>query len=353
VHFDSWRVNVAPGRWLPAYIYGEEPAIKVNGHTAGFRSQTRLWGYLASGRTQNEFTEVVVDSKDLVNDQTGRAGLSPVASERNWERQAEDNELDRLEQVGILAPPSDIDKILETVVNNILVTNDLDIEVRCRVLLTAPIESFTVGHTVVLSRGLIDVLPDEASLAAVLAHELSHILLGHGVDTRFGFADRLLFPDDQTLEHLAMLRTPDEEAAADKRSIELIAKSPYSGKLDGTGLFMKQLAEMHSVLPNLIRGRMGNSMVDDKTMRLASIVVEAPKLNRLDLKQVAALPLGARVLIDPWNSHIEMSKAKTVEILSPREKMPFQITPFSPYLFRVEGGSHTSAPSAAASDGTK
>ena len=45
-------------------------------------------------------------------------------------------------------------------------------------LLTAPLESFTVGHTIVLSRGLIDVLPDEGSLATMLAHELSHVMLG-------------------------------------------------------------------------------------------------------------------------------------------------------------------------------
>src|SRR5207244_6109737 len=60
--------------------------------------------------------------------------------------------------------------------NNLEVTNNLDIqpEVRCRVLLTSTLESFTIGHTIVLSRGLIDVLPDEASLATMVAHELGH-----------------------------------------------------------------------------------------------------------------------------------------------------------------------------------
>ena len=65
--------------------------------------------------------------------------------------------------------------------------------VHCRILLTSPLESFTVGHTIVLSRGLIDVLPDEASLATMIAHELAHIVLSHPViDTRFAFADRLM-----------------------------------------------------------------------------------------------------------------------------------------------------------------
>jgi hypothetical protein len=34
-----------------------------------------------------------------------------------------------------------------------------------------------MGHTIAISRGLLDVLPDEASLAMVLAQELAHIAL--------------------------------------------------------------------------------------------------------------------------------------------------------------------------------
>lgn len=60
-----------------------------------------------------------------------------------------------------MAPYGEVDKVLETVVNNLEVTNNLDIqpEVRCRVLMTSTLESFTIGHTIVLSRGLVDVLP--------------------------------------------------------------------------------------------------------------------------------------------------------------------------------------------------
>jgi len=54
-----------------------------------------------------------------------------------------------------------VDKVLETVVNNMEVGNNLDIqpEIRCRVFgLTSTLESFSVGHTIIMSRGLIDVL---------------------------------------------------------------------------------------------------------------------------------------------------------------------------------------------------
>jgi hypothetical protein len=55
-------------------------------------------------------------------------------------------------------------------------------------------ETFSLGRTIVISRGLIDVLPDEASLAMVLADELAHISLGHRTETMFAFSDRLSSP---------------------------------------------------------------------------------------------------------------------------------------------------------------
>ena len=78
-----------------------------------------------------------------------------------WEQQAEENAVERLQKIGLLAPSGEVDKILATVVNNLLVTNNIDLQsdIRCRVLLTSPLESFTIGHTIVISRGLLDVLP--------------------------------------------------------------------------------------------------------------------------------------------------------------------------------------------------
>ena len=184
-HFDSWRLNLRPGVWLPAYIYSEESEMETGGGKVNLKAQTRLWGYdlraLAKSRNE-EFAQIMVDPQEPVKDQSAvPSDPTPVMAERMWERQAEDNVVDRLQNVGLLAPPGDVDKVLQTVVNNLIASNNLDLQadVRCRVLLTAPLESFAVGHTIVVSRGLLDVLPDEASLAMVLAHRLSHIVLGH------------------------------------------------------------------------------------------------------------------------------------------------------------------------------
>src|SRR4029079_18145370 len=169
------------------------------------------------GCTQTRIAEPMVsDTAD------GAAQLSPVLSQRRWEQEAEANVLERLEAIGLLAPSGEADKVLETVLNSRVVTNKLNLErsLHARILLTSPLESFTVGRTIVLSRGLIDVLPDEASLATMLAHELSHVALGHQViDTKFSFADRLMVSDGELLETLRFNRTPKEEAAADEKVI--------------------------------------------------------------------------------------------------------------------------------------
>ena len=50
------------------------------------------------------------------------------------------------------------------------------------------------------------------------------------------------------------------------------------------------------------------------------------------MDQISALPIGARLKLDPWTDHVELVKAKPVPLLSVREKMPFEVTPFMPFL---------------------
>src|SRR5258708_17723686 len=211
-HFDSWRLNMRPGTWLPAYIYSEESNFKT-GLTKNlhFKAQTRLWGYDLKGLSKSEeFTQILIDSPQSVKDQSDAAAdATPVVAERMWEKQAEENAIDRIQKIGLLAPPGEIDKILATVVNNLLVTNNIDLQgdYRCRVLLTAPLESFTIGHTIVISRGLLDVLPDEASLAMVTAHELRHIVCGHRLSPGLAFNDRMFFADEKSFQRLDFKRS--------------------------------------------------------------------------------------------------------------------------------------------------
>jgi hypothetical protein len=231
----------------------------------------------------------------------------------------------------LIAPKGELDKILETVVNNLEVTNNLnfDPEIRCRVLLTSTLESFAIGRTIVLSRGLIDVLPDEASLAAMIAKALAHVVVDEKTDQGFGFYDWMLrFDESKTFKHFGFDRGPDEDAKATAKAGELLSNSPYKGQLQTAEMFIAELQRRSKEIPNLISPRLGSSIL----MRppVAPDTEEKPGEN-----QVVALPLGGRVKMNPWDDTLDMLKSKPVGTLTAHDKMPFEVTPFFIYLTRV------------------
>jgi hypothetical protein len=342
-HFDSWRTNVQPGMWLPSFIYSEEKDLHyAMSKKLDFKAQTRLWGYnLGHAQQEQELSKILVETP--VQDDTKTANdLSPIQAQRSWDHQAEDNVIDRLERIGLIAPKGEVDKVLETVVNNLEVTNNIDVEpeVRCRVMMTSTLESYTLGHTIVISRGLIDVLPDEASLATIIAHELSHVILGHRMDSNFAFFDQLLIDDKETFRHFGFARTPDEENAANTEAIKLLNNSPYKNQLGNAGLFLSALAARQKEIPNLVSPHLGN-----RVPVIGDLKSSTPVDQKQNPQMIAALPIGGRVKLDPWNDKLDLIKSKPVGTVAEREKMPFEVTPFMPYLTRF--GSDAGKPIAA------
>jgi hypothetical protein len=336
-HFDSWRTNAQPGIWLPSFVYSEEKDL----HYAltkklDFKAQTRLWGYAVGHAAQEQELSKILVETPVQDDSKSANDLSPVQAQRSWDRQAEENVADRLQRIGLMAPRGEVDKVLETVVNNLEVTNNLDIdpEVRCRVLMTTTLESFTLGHTIVLSRGLIDVLPDEASLATVIAHELGHVVLGHRMDTTFAFFDQLLVDDKDTFRHFGFARTQEEEQAASAKAVQLLTNSPYKGQLANAALFLDALQKRQKEIPNLISAHLGDrvaAIADLKPVVATANTTEEAKKNP---QTIAALPIGGRVKLDVWYDRLDLIKSKPVGTVAEREKMPFEVTPFMPYLTR-------------------
>ena len=369
-NFDSWRTNVGKNLWLPSFIYSEQGSIHdkrtINIGYKAFRAQTRLWGYdLGHARQEQELSKVLVESSAGVRDAEAANDYSPLQAERSWDHQAEDNVTDRLERMGLLAPYGEVDKVLETVVNNLEVTNNLDIQpdVRCRVLMTSTLESFTVGHTIVLSRGLIDVLPDEASLGAILAHELGHVALGHRIDSQFAFFSRVRFDDKDTFKHFDFARTPEEEEAARQKGIELLKNSPYKDKASTAQVFLQAVRSRAKEIPNLISPHLGDRVsanwavasavfagqpgVDKDKDASGDKAADAPE-EKVDKNVIAALPLGGRVKVDPWNDQLRMLKSRPAGTVAEAENTPFQITPFMFYLTRVADNSLAPTMAAAA-----
>ncbi len=349
-HFDSWRTQVTDDFWAPAYIYVEDSdqlAAKSGDNTKGrFRAQTRIWGYNSGQSSKlDELTGILIDSRDGIEDSAAGTDISPLNARRMWFQQAQRNVIERLELNGLLAKTGSVDAVLKQVVTNLLIANDLEMDVDCRVLLTTPLETFSVGQAIVISRGLLDVLPDEASLAMVLSDELAHILLGHPSETMYAFSDLTLLEDAALLAGLRVQRSSEEITAAGVKAAELLRKSSYGDKLGQAGLFLKALQRHGPLLPNLVQPNFGNQLTDDNELiRLADLSTEGPALNDEDLKQIAALPLGSRIRVNAWSNQVALIDAKPVAIRSARDKMPFELSPFMLHLRYLESPPPESEP---------
>jgi hypothetical protein len=216
------------------------------------------------------------------------------------------------------------------------VTNHLDglPPVQCRVMMTSTLESFSLAYTIILSRGLVDVLPDEASLAMVLSHELAHIALGHKLDPKFAFNDRLIVSDEDLLSHLDFTRPQNDEAAADVKGIEFLKSSPYKDSLGQAGLFLRAATEAAPHVPHIFGAHLGNGLTagNNKLIRMAALTSAAPELKARSVDQISALPLGSRLQVNAWDGSVAFTDRKAVALVDAGEKLPFRVTPVIPYL---------------------
>ena len=352
-HFDSWRMNVQPGIWLPVAVYVEETQRTEADKSVGLKAQTHFWGYSLKLPTRDsENVSMRVD--DAVDRSDDSQDVGPLQASRMWITQAENNVIDRLVEAGLVAPLDAggfEEKMLGQIVINLVVPNNLAFtdQIHCRVLLTDTIEATTVGNTILLSKGLIDSLPNEEAFASVIAMELAHIAMGHHIDTRYAFNDRLLFPDEASFQRILMNHTDVDNGTASKRAIEYLEASMYKDKLPSMGLFYEQLVDRSRVLRALMTSpRLGDSLLKaDGTPWLSDLMHQAPKINWDDLAQTAALPLGSWLKTDPWDDKVHMLTAKRYAPMNARDKMPFEVTPIFYKLQRYDAAAVT-PPAAAA-----
>ncbi|MGH9711007.1 MAG: hypothetical protein ACRD37_10730, partial [Candidatus Acidiferrales bacterium] len=191
---------------------------------------------------------------------------------------------------------------------------------------------------IVVSRGLLDVLPDEPSLAAILAHQLGAIVTGSQLPDAYSFNDTTMVSTADTMKRMSFRNTEGDEEIAAKKAVELLKNSPYKNQLGSAGLFLKQVAAEQKDLPSLISANLGNQV-----FMAAQLIQAAPQLQPMKVDQIAALPLGSRVVLNSWDDTVDLVKTKPVQLLSAREKMPFEVTPFMPYLSRYQNSSDATA----------
>jgi hypothetical protein len=330
-HFDSWRINVQPGIWLPVAVYVEE-THRTSGDQFGLRAQTHFWGYsLRLPTRESENVSVKVD--DAVDKSDDSQDVGPLQASRAWVTEAENNVIDRLVEAGLVAPltPGGYENtVLDQIVINLQVPNNLAFtdQVHTRILLSTTIEATTVGNTILISKGLIDTLPNEESIASVVAMELAHIVMGHHIDTRYAFNDRLLFPDVATFRKIDMNHSDHDNAEAAKKAMEYLQNSMYKDRLPTAGLYYAQLVDREKVLTSLNTPKLGDSLLkSDGTPWMADLQHMAPALNWDDLTQRAALPLNSWLKTDPWDDKVHQINAKIYAYMNSRDKMPLELTP--------------------------
>lgn len=356
-HFDSWRMNLQPDVWLPVAIYVEEPDRGDRSHKVGLKAQTHFWGYSLKLPTRDS-ENVSMRVEDAVDKSGDSQDVGPLQATREWVQQAEDNVIDRLEQAGLVAPltPDGYEtKVLDQIVVNLAVPNNLAFSspVHCRVLLTSTVEATTIGNTILISKGLLDTLPNEESIASVVALELAHVALGHHIDTRYAFNDRLLFPDESTFQRIDMSHTQQEDADAAKTAEKYLEASMYKDKMPSAGLYWKELADRGKALKAMNTPLLGDSMLKpDGTPWMAQLATAAPKVDWDDMTQTTAFPLGSWLKIDPWDDRVHMLNAKRYAPMNARDKMPFEVTPVYFNLQRYQDASTApaAAPAAGAAD---
>ncbi|HEV2646366.1 MAG TPA: hypothetical protein VGU46_08400 [Acidobacteriaceae bacterium] len=338
-HFDSWRTNVQPHLWLPTSFYVEESDPRSPENTLKFKAINYVWGYvLKVPDTNAENTSVeVVNAQDVSND---APDVSPLGAQREWQQQAEDNVIERLFQAGLLDAPSEFDKTLEALANNILAYNNIQTSrpIRVRTLLTEPLESLAVGNTIIVSKSLIDTTSiltsdgkqQQGDLEAILAFQVAHIILDHRLDTKYAFSDRLLFPSTSVFEQIPMHHTDADNTAAAKKAIELLNAKELSDAPQYFGLYLQQLQARLKGLPALNTPMIGDALVKsdkDPTFWMQALVGKGIKLNMKDLNQMAAMPLANFLRFDPWTDQvINMTYAREL-IINERDKMPFEVEP--------------------------
>jgi hypothetical protein len=338
-HFDSWRTNVQPDLWLPTSFYVEESDPKSVSRTLKFKAINHIWGYvLKVPPPESENTSLdVVGATDVSND---AQDVSPLGAQRAWVQQAEDNIVERLFQAGLLDAPSEFDKTLEALANNILAYNNITLSrpIRCRTLLTEPLESLAIGNTIVVSKSLLDttgvVTQDGAqqmgNLNAILAFQIAHIILAHRLDTKYAFNDRLLFPSTTVFNRIPMHHTDADNTAAAKKALELLnAKELESGQ-QYFSLYLQQLQQRVKNLKALNEPMIGDGLVksdEDPSFWMAAIEAKGPKLDMKDLKQQAAMPLASFLRFDPWTDQVYVMHSTFEPLLTAADKMPFEVEP--------------------------
>jgi Peptidase family M48 len=246
LHFDCWREMIAPNLWVPAYVIVDDSlgwkAITGGGTTdVHYRGWTSVWGYSHLGSFQNRRLAFQDPASDLEQEITG------------------------LEKDSLVAPSGRIERSLNAIVEEMTAASHLKLpKVTCRVLETIPLEVFHVGNTILVSRGFLEMVPDESTLAVFLAHELAHVALDTATGKQFDY-EQSVFQRAGGTEFLGLGIAHDQgqEANASALTCRVLNDSAYVSAIGRATGFVEQLTTMSPQIPNLTKARFGVGLIEN------------------------------------------------------------------------------------------
>lgn len=325
-HFDSLRIQVANGMWLPSTIYVEESNYRYNKVAffaldhARFRARTNFWG----------FGPVLVESETGGSSETHEFsstlhqkisnGFPITLRVDSSENRREDASITRLQLIGLLAAPAALDLTLDAIMEKIQTANHLHFlpSARCRELLTSRLEFFTLGHTIVVSRGLIDVSNDEATLAAVIALGLARMEL---TSPEYPSAHQLNSDPQNALSVLDFGTPVNSKKKIQELAAEYLLLSPYKDSMSLIHEFFKELAKSSAHLPQLVSANLGDKLLPETVYSWSETQSASGDL------QQKAFPLGIKTRIDPWTDRIVSIGGPLLQQTA-KNDAPFEVTPF-------------------------
>ena len=248
-HFDTWREKTENGLWVPNSSNFEER--KTSGYYAGnieyhYRGYSLFWQQPRAAALGNEAESISLQSSTVSGSSDSSQSLTS-----------------QLQSLGLLASFGPEERHLNQLVQQIVPTKVAYARtINCRILLTTPVDIFSVGNTIIVSRGLLNLVPGDSVLAFLLARQVAYILLGNAnnvpslsTETLFTESGKHEFPG------LGIHVRPEQEKAADSEATLFVQQSPYKNADADARMFLSQLNSGCGRFPNLIRARFGASIV--------------------------------------------------------------------------------------------
>jgi len=244
-HSDCWRVEIADGLWVPTYVFVDDSVPwKAKGSNGlahlHIKARISLWGYGQGDSFQYARSGMLKDESD-----------SP-------------GELVGLEADRLIAPIGNVEQSLNAILGEVSRGTGFESSTSsCRLLLTAPLELFHVRDTIVLSRGLLEMIPDAATLKGLLLYELAHVNVDASVKMPFEYTQSLFttFPSARFAGlGIPQNRESETKAAALLRGI--LEDNQYAPYLEKASMFLAQLRLIAPQIPNLTKSRFGPDLLE-------------------------------------------------------------------------------------------